>query len=231
MCKRVKSLLEDSTLCGSKISPFAFLKFAFYFFQKNNFTADYIIDNCDIGDKMYRHMLSIVRYQISEYIKANSRKLGGHLEEVQIDETFWSKRKYNVGELSPAIWIWGAVEFDTGYCYCEIVEKRDVNTLHPIIKRVIKPKSYVVSDKWSAYNNIENVYQGRVCHKHFFVDPETKANTQMIENLWMHLKKIKHYSYGINIDTLQDHLNVFMFFRNYKNTPFSRFLRILLIKI
>ncbi|KAG0439628.1 hypothetical protein DMUE_2305 [Dictyocoela muelleri] len=92
--KGVKNILEDSTLSGTKIYPFTFFKFAFYFFQKNNFTAEYIIENCELGEKMYRHILSITRYQISVYIEENGRELGCHLEEVQIDETFWSRRKW-----------------------------------------------------------------------------------------------------------------------------------------
>ncbi|KAG0437649.1 hypothetical protein DMUE_3569 [Dictyocoela muelleri] len=102
------------------------------------------------------------------------------------------------------------------YCYVDVVRDRKIYTLLPIIQIEIKSKSYIVSDKRSAYNNFNNCFQDQVNQSEYFVDHITKAHTQKIENLWMHLKKIKHYSYGINIDTLPDHLNVLMFFRNFK---------------
>ncbi|KAG0441796.1 hypothetical protein DMUE_0784 [Dictyocoela muelleri] len=186
------------------------------------------MQNCEIGEDMYRNLLQLFREKISLYVRANQRPLGNVLKEVQIDETYWAKRKYGVGDIGKPVWVWGAVEYKTGYCYCQVVENRDAKNLLPLIDKYIKKKSYIVSDKWSVYKKIQDKYTDSVNHKHFFVDPVTKANTQMIENLWLHLKKIKHYSYGVSLDTLPDHLNVFMFFRNYKNIEFSEFLMIIL---
>ncbi|KAG0437040.1 hypothetical protein DMUE_3910 [Dictyocoela muelleri] len=39
-CKRRVNLLVDSTLDGLKVSPKIFLKFAFYFFQKNTISQE-----------------------------------------------------------------------------------------------------------------------------------------------------------------------------------------------
>ncbi|KAG0428919.1 hypothetical protein DMUE_5783, partial [Dictyocoela muelleri] len=192
------------------------------------FTRDYVMRNSKIGEDAYKSLLSLVRKKISEFVENNRRQLGGILKEIQIDETYWAKRKYNVGDLGKQIWIWGAIEFKSGYCYCEVVENRKNITLMPIIQKQIKNKSYIVSDKWAGYNQIQNNYRDAVNHTYNFVDPVTKANTQKIENLWLHLKKIKHYSYGISLDTLPDHLNVFMFFQNYKDIEFVDFLIILL---
>ncbi|KAG0437718.1 hypothetical protein DMUE_3533 [Dictyocoela muelleri] len=77
---------------------------------------------------------------------------------------------------------------------------------------------------------IKDKFTDKVNHKYYFVDPETKANTQKIENIWLHLKKIKQYSYGISLDALEDYLNVFMFFHKYKNMELSGFLIIILNK-
>ncbi|KAG0422558.1 hypothetical protein DMUE_6202 [Dictyocoela muelleri] len=157
-------------------------------------------------------------------LKRKKRMMGGVLKEVQIDESFGTRRKYGVGRLGEAVWIWGAVEKKTGYYFLQQVKTRNVQTLLPLIQYNIKSKSYVVSDKWAAYREIGVYFRDSVCHNYNFIDPETKANTQYIVNLWAHLKKIKHYSYGININSLQDHLNTFMFFRNHKNIEFADFL-------
>ncbi|KAG0441606.1 hypothetical protein DMUE_0922 [Dictyocoela muelleri] len=92
---------------------------------------------------MYSHLLSFFRSKISNYVKENRRQIGGNLKEVQIDETFYARRKYNVGDIGTAVWIFGAIEFNTGYCYCQIVENMDVRTLHPIIWEQIKAKSFL----------------------------------------------------------------------------------------
>ncbi|KAG0425434.1 hypothetical protein DMUE_6033 [Dictyocoela muelleri] len=227
-CKGTYNILNDTPLKGKFISAKLFLKFAFYFFEKNHFSREYIMKHCKIGEDKYKTLINLFRERISDFVKNNKKQLGGFLKEVQIDETFWAKRKYGVGNIGKQVWIFGAVEYKSGRCYCEVVDNRQASTLLPIIEREILKKTYIVSDKWSVYQKIQDRYTDSVNHKHFFVDPITKANTQKIENLWMHLKKIKHYSYGISLNTLADHLNVFMFFRNYKDLEFTDFIQIIL---
>ncbi|KAG0428920.1 hypothetical protein DMUE_5782, partial [Dictyocoela muelleri] len=60
-CKRRVNLLVNSTLDGLKVSPKIFLKFAFYFFQKQHFTRDYVMRNSKIGEDAYKSLLSLVR--------------------------------------------------------------------------------------------------------------------------------------------------------------------------
>ncbi|KAG0441675.1 hypothetical protein DMUE_0869 [Dictyocoela muelleri] len=111
--------------------------------------------------------------------------LGGVLKEVQIDESFWTRRQYGLGILGETVWIWAPLRKKTGYCYLQHVKNRDVHTLLSLIHQNIKPRSCVVSDKWSAYNKIIKYFQDSVCHKYNFIEPETKENTQCIENLWL----------------------------------------------
>ncbi|KAG0438577.1 hypothetical protein DMUE_3006 [Dictyocoela muelleri] len=93
-----KSTFSNCSLALSKISPFVFLKFAFYFFfNKNHFTANYEMENTGIGEKMYRKIISFVKTKISNFVKLNKRKLGRTLNKVQIDETFWTSQKYEYG--------------------------------------------------------------------------------------------------------------------------------------
>ncbi|KAG0441477.1 hypothetical protein DMUE_1030 [Dictyocoela muelleri] len=185
--------------------------------------------NCEIGEEKYASILSLIRTKILQYVINKKRKILGILKEVKIDKTYCARRKYNVGYIGTPVWVWGAVEYKTGYCYLQVVENRQVKTLIPIINREIK--KIVVFDKWAAYNSIQGCFHDTVTHKYNFVDPLTKANTQLIENLWLHLKKIKHYCYGVKLDTLADHLKFFMFFRNYKDIDFSDFLMIILNKV
>ncbi|KAG0436411.1 hypothetical protein DMUE_4242 [Dictyocoela muelleri] len=80
------NISSNCFIASSKTSPFVFLFFASYFFHKNNFTANYVMENNAIGDDMYRKLISIFRVEISSFVNSNKWKLGGTSIEVQIDE-------------------------------------------------------------------------------------------------------------------------------------------------
>ncbi|KAG0438438.1 hypothetical protein DMUE_3088 [Dictyocoela muelleri] len=102
-CKRYTNLMADCELRNSKIDPFIFLRFAFYFYNRNHFSADYIMKNCKICEDMYKTQLSLFRTKIGKYVEEKKRMLGGVLKEVQIDESFWARRKYTMGRLDEAV--------------------------------------------------------------------------------------------------------------------------------
>ncbi|KAG0420983.1 hypothetical protein DMUE_6320, partial [Dictyocoela muelleri] len=104
-CKNTYSLLDDCSLSDIKATPFVFLKFAFYFFSKVHFTSKYVIENCGIGRMLFSKFIKFFRNKILKYVKEYNRQLGGVLKEIQIDETFWAKRKYRVGNIGKPVWI------------------------------------------------------------------------------------------------------------------------------
>ncbi|KAG0439780.1 hypothetical protein DMUE_2193 [Dictyocoela muelleri] len=107
-----------------------------------------------------------------------------------------------------------------------ICQKRDAETLIPIIKDNIEDKSYVVSEKWAAYKKA-GYFKDSVCHKYNFVDPNTKPTLNVLK-IFEPILKIKQYSYVIRPYTITDHLNVFIFFRSHKNIEFGEFIDIIL---
>ncbi|KAG0434103.1 hypothetical protein DMUE_5298 [Dictyocoela muelleri] len=134
-CRKEINILSNCSLASSKISLFVFLKFAFYFYNKNHFTANYVMENTGIGEEMYKKILSIVRTKISNFVKLNKRKLGGTMNEVKFDATFWARQKYGYGNPDISTRIFGAIEYETGHCYVEQVENRKKSTLLPKISR------------------------------------------------------------------------------------------------
>jgi transposase-like protein len=90
-----------------------------------------------------------------------------------------------------------------------VVEKRDRDTLLPIIQSEVAHSSIVISDEWSAYRtlNQHNYQHHTVNHQHFFVESSTGANTQTIECLWSHLKmKLLRKMHGTTSEMLPRHL-------------------------
>ena len=114
-------------------------------------------------------------------------KLGGMGKIVEIDESkFGKKQKYNRGKMpNPGFWVFGAVERGTNKFVLWIVDKRDRETLQPLIKQNIERGTMIYSDDWSVYRNLEDIGYGHeiVNHSVEFVN-ENGAHTNTIEGFW-----------------------------------------------
>ncbi|CAF0714116.1 unnamed protein product, partial [Brachionus calyciflorus] len=90
-----------------------------------------------------------------------------------------------------------------------VVERRDAETLIPIIKRNCKVGSEIVSDEWRSYSQlkIHGYKHFKVNHTKNFVNPTTGKHTQLIECLWNVAKqKIMRQSRGTSHENLPSHL-------------------------
>lgn len=110
---------------------------------------------------------------------------------VQIDESLFSRRKYERGRIKPQRWVFGACDNNRGgRVYMMTVEKRDQDNLLPIIQSWCPGGCIINSDCWPAYRNLEN-YGFPHCavnHSENFVNPITLEHTQRIEALWHQCK-------------------------------------------
>ena len=71
--------------------------------------------------------------------------------EVEIDESKFGRRKYHRGRMVEGHWVFGGTERITGNSFLVEVDRRDAQTLLPIIKNYIRPGSIIYSDEWRAY--------------------------------------------------------------------------------
>lgn len=122
--------------------------------------------------------------------------------------------QYNRGRRARDAWVFGIVttEFSPARGYFQVVERRDIATLDPIISKCIRPGTEVSSDDWAAYRGmarrINNVATHRVVvHARHFVDPVTGAHTQEIESCWISLKLEQKTRRGIRKADLQSYLD------------------------
>ena len=72
------------------------------------------------------------------------------------------------------------------------MQRRDADTLLPLIEEWVLPGTYIISDGWAAYNQIEDIQNGIythevVIHDRNFVD--CAINKQRVENMWMRAKR------------------------------------------
>ncbi|XP_054157191.1 uncharacterized protein LOC128955542 [Oppia nitens] len=153
--------------------------------------------------------------------------LGGEGVVVEIDETKVGKRKYNRGRLVDGTWILGLVEIQIG-ANCrrggrfrlEIcpLNKRDADTLLPLIRKHVKIGTTIVSDCWAGYYRLTDngFVHFTVNHSKEFVNSHTGANTQTIESQWRAMKR-NLLRGGIPQDNLYLHLAEYLW-RRHKQT-------------
>ncbi|KAG0433350.1 hypothetical protein DMUE_5420 [Dictyocoela muelleri] len=122
-------------------TPFVFMKFVFDFYCRNNFTADYFIQNCNIGEVKYALFLSIVRRKIYNCEKNYKRHLCEIFKKFKLMKRFERNVNMVLG-ICKQVCVWSTVEYGTKYCYVEVVENRKKATLNPIIEREQKKILY-----------------------------------------------------------------------------------------
>lgn len=119
-------------------------------------------------------------------LKNNSGKIGGVGSVVEIDECKFSKRKFNFGRTVRSAWVVGGIDQLTRKTFFVEVIKRDAETLESVIKENVVEGTTIFTDKWAGYNGLSclGFTHKTVNHKKNFIDPDSGANTQLIENSW-----------------------------------------------
>ncbi|KAF7684985.1 hypothetical protein CDIK_4266 [Cucumispora dikerogammari] len=153
--------------------------------------------------------------------------LGGPGRVVQIDETQMTRRKNNVGRVQTPIWVFGGIDCTTKKSFLFEVEDRSAASLMPLILQYIRPGTTIVSDCWAAYNKIgQHDYSHlTVNHSLYFVDPETRANTNRVENMWMRAKRRHKRECGTRRTALTSYLFEFMWRQIYGKNPFKNIIK------
>lgn len=137
----------------------------------------------------YKHYCREICYNIVADNSENA--IGGPGKIVEIDESKFGKTKYEVGRRIEGQWVFGGICRQDRTVFLECVESRDADTLIPIIKQRIKPGTTIISDCWRSYDRLsrEDFEHLTVNHSYNFVDPDTGAHTQNVENLWWQIKR------------------------------------------
>lgn len=187
------------------------------YFWSQNLQQNEILKLTNVSRSLVYKFESFVYKQLAKYFEINPIMLGGPNRICQIDETMLNfKVKSHVGRgPRDKIWCFGIVDttFVPALGYVCVVPNRTANTLLPIITRVVRPGTIIVSDEWPGYNKIEIITgldHFRVCHKENFVCTETGMHTQNIESYWNKIKIIIKKMKGVLPCKHNDLLNAFM---------------------
>ena len=141
---------------------------------------------------------------------------------VEIDESYFFHRKFHRGRRVNGLWVFAAIERDSGLCMMEVVPDRTAQTLVPVIQQWCLPGTHIISDGWAAYSNLSQLNGGVylhdvVVHQENFMDPlHPEIHTQNVENLWMHAKRKLRRQFGTTRQLFDTYLREFVWQERYK---------------
>ncbi len=208
----------------------------------NRFSYEDAIHEASLGDeKLSSHSVArwykICREACVDWAEArvNEGKMGGAGSVIEVDKAMIGRRKHNRGRLVQGTWILGIVDVHTGDLRIEVCpdNRRDAETLLAIIGRHVEAGTTVMTDCWKSYSGLDA--QGfqhlTVNHSCHFVDPDTWANTQMIESSW-HALKQRICRVGVPKENLGKHLCEYLWQRDVKRRSADHFAEMIqLLKI
>lgn len=168
----------------------------------------------------------------SYFCPEESEENNSENEVVFADEIFIDKYKNRID----GPWVFGIVECEVDelgkrkavearYFY---VEKRDKNTLLPIILKEVEKGSTIYSDEWAAYRTLENYgyIHKTVNHSQSYVAPDG-SHTNTVEVSWHHMKtRFLRQMFGVSEKLLVSYLHEESVRSKFKNNMyfFNKFL-------
>jgi len=227
-CRRSRTIFKDTIFEDAKIGPGRIIEAAYHWL--NDSSHKQIMSITGLEKPTITSLLAQFREIIASNIKECSDKIGGPGIVVEIDETAFGRRKYNVGHVVKETWVFGGVErTKERRIFARVVPNRSRKTLFAIIKECVADGSIIYSDMWAAYASIErdlNMEHGSVNHSTNFKDPETEVHTNTIEGNWNGFK-IKILPRNRSQDRMQDHLYERIWKRQNNDTLWDSFIRCL----
>jgi hypothetical protein len=82
-------------------------------------------------------------------------RIGGIGKHVELDEMHLVKRKFNLGRLVNACWIFGGYCVEDKTCFLIVVPNRTREVLFPIINEFVCNGSIITTDEAAVYRTLE----------------------------------------------------------------------------
>ena len=214
--------LENSSLPLRKVILFL------YAWSREMTSIRYCEHDLGVSAKTTIDWNNMVREVCAMDLLANPVVIGGPGRTVEVDESLFSRRKNHQGRQLPEQWVFGGIDRLTRECFLFTVPDRSGPTLLPIIQGSIRAGSTIMSDMWAAYGGIGALgfTHLQVNHTFNFVDPNTGAHTQNVENNWKNAKMRNKRHHGTHRQMVESYLCEFMWRQRHHgyNDLFSQIL-------
>ena len=217
-CRSEISARKDTWLEGSKVPYRKVIQFL-YCWSKELTSIEFSKTELGISSKSTVDWNNFIREVCAMVLLANRPVIGGPGLVVEVDESLFSRQKNHQGRMLPQQWVFGGVCRQTRESFMYTVPDRSGRTLLPIIQQSIAPGTTIMSDMWAAYGGIQAMGFAhlQVNHTYNFVDPQTGAHTQNIENSWKNAKMRNKRHHGTHRTMIDSYLCDWMWRQRYRN--------------
>ena len=164
----------------SKISNWKTRQLIKYF--SKDMTITMIADLTKLNRNTVDRYVQLLRKEIAQYCENTSEFVG----QIECDESYFGGKKKGDKRgrgSTNKIPVFGLLKRN-GKVYTQIIKNASSKELMPIIKDLVKQKSTIYTDKWSAYDGLvlDGYKHKRINHSKTFADKENHING--IENFW-----------------------------------------------
>lgn len=220
-CRTEVGLRVGTWFEGTKLSLDTWVHFC-YWWSKEKTSIKFCKEELELSSECIVDNNNYLREVCAQVLLASPACIGGPRLTVEIDESVFSKRKYNVGRQLPHQWVFGGVCRETKECFLYAVENRTRETLEAVIKESIAAGSHIMSDGWASYGRISEIEDENgepmythsvVNHSENFVNPEDGTHTNTIESTWNVAKAGNRRRWGTHRSMLDSYLCEFMWRR------------------
>ena len=143
ICQQDIPVRKGTWIEGTRITYRQIILFI-YCWSKEMTSISFCNTELKIGVNTTIKLNKYLREICAKKIIANPIILGGPNRTVEIDESMFSRRKYEVGRVMPQQWVFGALCRETGECLLVPVPDRSKKTLMPIIEANILPGTTII---------------------------------------------------------------------------------------
>ena len=224
-CKATKSIRTGSFMAECRLSLQKFSSIVYLLQAEVPFK--FIAELLDIHPNTVTDYANLIRENYGRDLVENGALLGGQGKIVQVDESLLAKSKRSRNNSARPIreqWVFGAFDPQQGQGWIQLIDRRDAETLEPIIQSCIPPETTIYSDAWGAYGGLRKLGYDHhvVVHEHHFVDPETGVHTNNVEAFWQRCKRRFKRMYGTSRGLLASHVDEFLWLERHGKTFFDR---------